>query len=132
MTTRIIENRGSLMTWAGTNQCLGYLVNFPGHGIYEPEAGRVDVTPEEANKHNQCLAEAEIKGLDDNCQVGQGCTFYFDATSPVGVTTWNGMVVAPKDDIYVDGSSIQFTRKGKTFRGREGKSVNCIFFKRIA
>ena len=50
MNTLSIENRGSLMTVANTNTCLGYLMEFGERGIFEPTYGKVEVTPEEAQR----------------------------------------------------------------------------------
>ena len=123
-----IENRGSLMTIAGTNTCLGYLMVFDGHGVFESSNGKMDITKEEADKHNQCLSEAEIKGLEENCQVGQQGMFYYSPKD--GVRTWTGTVVdsTPK----VNGKSLTFTRKGKTFRGQIRKNDDCFTFKRVS
>ena len=121
-----IENKGSLMTIAGTNQCLGYLMAFGSHGVFEPSIGKVDVTPEEATKHNECLATAEIKGMDDNCQIGQGGTFYYIRGQ---VQTFTGTVVS--NEAKVNGKSITFTRQGKTYRGRLQKDADCFNFRRV-
>ena len=45
-----ILHRGSLMTCQdnGREQCLGYLFNFPGRGVYEPNFGKLEATAEEA------------------------------------------------------------------------------------
>ncbi len=117
------------MTWAGTNNtCLGYLMNFEGHGIYEPSAGKVDVTKDEAEKHNQCLSAAEIKGLDENCQVGQHGTFYY--TKDKGVHTFIGTVVSTEYSKV--GRTITFTRNGKIFRGRLPNDSDYFGFKRVS
>jgi len=125
-----IEHKGSLMTWAGTNTCLGYLMPFEGHGVFEPNHGKVDVTKDEAEKHNQCLSEAEIKGLDESCQIGQCGTFYYSIAQ--GVRTWIGTVVAPPCDVTIKGKSITFTRKGRTFSGKLRSGDDFFNFKRIA
>jgi hypothetical protein len=124
-----IVNRGSLMTIAGTNTCLGYLMNFTGHGIYEPSLGKVDVTPEEADVHNKLLSQAEIDGLDKNCQVGQYGRFYFSPSKKT-VQTFIGTVVS--DNVIIHGQSISFTRNGKTFRGKKHEEDDIFTFKRIA
>lgn len=124
-----IENKGSLMTWANTNTCLGYLMAFDGRGIFEPNHGKVDVTKEESDKHNECLATAEVQGLDESCQVGQCGTFYFGITK--GVRTWTGVVVAPPADVTVKGKTITFVRKGKTFKGKLRKNDDFFTFERV-
>jgi hypothetical protein len=79
-----ILNRGSLMTYRdnGTERCFGYLLEFAGHGIYEPTFGKLDVTSEEAKTHNELLSQAEINGLDNNCEVGMGGMFYTRKAGP--------------------------------------------------
>lgn len=82
-----LRNLGSLITYrdTGSEHCLGYLLSFEGHGVFDPDLGRIEVTPEEANAHNRALSQAEIQGLDQNCQVGQGGYFYLkERTGTVG------------------------------------------------
>lgn len=123
-----IENKGSLMTWAGTNTCLGYLMPFDGHGIFEPNHGKVDVTKEESEKHNAYFSEAEIKGLDESCQVGQCGTFYYSTAK--GVRTWIGTVVCATPT--VKGKTITFQRNGKTFKGKLRKNDDFFTFERVS
>lgn len=126
-----ILHKGSLMTikpeGQEQEQCLGYMINFAGHGIYEPAMGKVDVTKEEADEHNILLSEAQIKGLDENCNVGQGGNFYFTHNQ---VRTFIGVLVS--DNIaFPTKRTIEFTRNGKVFTGRIPKNDDCIFIKRI-
>ena len=120
-----IENRGSLMTVGNT--ALGYLMDFKDKGIFSPN-GKMDVTPDEAQKHNAALSAAEIKGLDDNCQVGQMGIFYYTPTK--GVHTWIGTVVSPNPS--VGKHMIAFTRNGKTYRGLLRQNDDSFTFKRIS
>lgn len=119
----ITNDHGVLMTDDG--HCLGYLFEFPGRGIYSPE-GKVDVTKAEADAHNRLLDEMLVKGLDENCQVGQYGTFYLKGDK---VITWMGMFVAPA---IRHGNSVTFTRNGKTYRGRLQKDADCFNFRRTA
>lgn len=123
---KTLENVGSLIT-TGDGHCLGYLFDFSGHGVYSPE-GKVEITKEQAGTHNRLLAEAEIKGLDENCQVGQGGTFYWSPKA--GVTMWTGVKVA---DYTLNPSQtvLTFKRNGKVYRGRLQKDANCFNFKRV-
>lgn len=123
-----ITNNSGLLTIGTTNVCLGYLMVFDGHGVFEPTHGKVDVTKEVAEKHNQILSEAEIKGLDENCQVGQQGTFYYSKTG--GVRTWVGTVVDPNPVVH--NKTITFTRKGKRFQGRIKKDADFFTFARIS
>ena len=127
-------HKGSLITFQpegqAKEQCLGYLMFFKDHGVYEPNFGRVDVTPREADAHNAALSRAEIEGLDSNCRIGMGGAFYLGAPGgkPV-LRTFIGAVVA--DDVAVKGQSVTFHRKGMTFKGRK-RNDELLFFERVA
>lgn len=125
-----LNHLGSLITFVdhGTERCLGYLLVVAGHGVFEPNFGRIDVTPEEAELHNRALSAAEIQGLDETCEIGQGAVFY-PVEAPDGtliVSTWIGDRVA---EATRTGNRICFRRSGKTFVGR-GKPGTAVFFKR--
>ena len=119
-----LENLGSLITIADSNNCLGYLMNFPGHGIFDASLGKVDITPEQADIHNKLFDQALIKGLD-TCQVGKGNMFYWGGNC---VKTFMGTVVSYA--ITRMGQSVTFMVKEKTFRGRLQKDADCFNFKR--
>jgi hypothetical protein len=92
-TTPEILNHGSLMTYDdhGVKRCLGYMFEFHGRGVFEPNFGKLDVTPEEARVHNQLLSQAEIEGLDKNCTVGLGGMFYTSKEDGhTIIATWGG------------------------------------------
>lgn len=122
-----LENLGSLITYKqdGADHCLGYLMDFREHGVYDPTFGRIPVSPEHATAHNAALSKAELDGLDDNCAVGQGGTFYLVRGN---VQTFNGAHVATA---MISGRSITFNRGGKTFRGRSQKDADCFNFRRV-
>lgn len=124
-----LENLGSLITYEqdGKRYCLGYLFDFTGHGIFSPD-GKVEVTKEQADTHNRLLAEGELKGLDENCQVGMHGTFYFIGGK---VQTWTGVLVSERVILSPGGRGITFYRNGKTYRGRLPKDADCFNFKRI-
>lgn len=127
---RPIEGHGSMLTWQGTNQCLGHLMHFAGHGVYEPNVGRVDVTKADADAHNAALDKALIDGLDQNCQVGQGGSFYLGKQyGKYKITTFTGLVVS--EDVTVAGRSVTFRRAGKTFRGRSSTKHDLFNFRRV-
>lgn len=122
-----LKNIGSLITCG--DHCLGYLMNFAGHGVFSPD-GKVEVTPEQAEIHNKLLAEAEIEGLDNRCEVGMAGTFYLGITDGVkAVKTFTGTTVTT--DVTVKGKSITFRRHGRVYRGREMKNAECFNFRRI-
>jgi hypothetical protein len=128
-----LENLGSLITYKDGDQdrCLGYLMNFPGHGVYDASLGKMNVTPEEADIHNRLLDEALLHGLDENCQVGQGGTFYVGKhEGRTAVKSFIGTLVSA--DVSVNGRSVTFRRNGKTFRGRLSKQHNLFHFRRVA
>lgn len=119
-----IENNQGLLTQ--NSQCIGYLFNFQGHGVYDPN-GKVDsITEEQAQAHNKLLSQGEILGLENNCQIGQRGTFYFIKGA---VQTWVGEIVDPRPT--VNGQSITFKRAGKVFRGRLQKENDCFNFRRV-
>jgi hypothetical protein len=129
---REILHRGSLMTYQdkGSERCFGYLFDFPGHGVFEPTFGKLDVSPEEAKIHNQLLSQAEIEGLDQNCTVGLGGMFYTrKAEGRTIVATWLGQEVSRQ--VQVSGTVLTFMRNGKKFRGRVRREEGCFFFKRL-
>lgn len=129
-----IVNEGGLLVQVhdGSRQCVGYIFNFQGHGAFAPDgkitiSGR-EITQSEIDTHNRCLSEGEIKGLDENCQVGQGGTFYFSPKK--GITTWVGVKVADYT-LNAQQSVVTFRRAGKRYRGRLQKDADCFNFKRI-
>jgi hypothetical protein len=127
-----ILNRGSLMTYQDNERerCFGYLFEFPGHGIFEPTFGKLDVSPEEAKTHNQLLSQAEIDGLDRNCAVGLGGLFYTKkAQNRIIVVTWLGQEVS--QEVQVRDRMLTFTRKDMSFRGRLRQDEDCFGFKRV-
>jgi hypothetical protein len=106
---------------------VGYIFNFAGHGDFYPN-GKLGIgfTPEQVATHNATLSAAEVKGLDENCEVGQYGTLYWSPTK--GVHTWIGLYVA---DYTLKGRTITFERKGKMFRGRIQKDADCFNFRRV-
>jgi len=130
-TNLTLENKGSLITIAGTNECLGYLMHFDGRGVFDATLGKVDVSPDEANIHNTELDKAMIEGLDSQCQVGQGGTFYFDQNKQV-VHTWSGTLVSDKVHLTAGGKGITFIRNGRQYRGRLQSDADCFNFKRVS
>ena len=108
-----------------SEHCAGYLFDFAGHGVYSPD-GKLEVTKARADEHNRLLAEAELSGLDQNCEVGQYGTFYFVKGQ---VQTWTGCVVS--SDVTRKGQSVTFRRNGKVYRGRLQKNADCFNFRRI-
>ena len=120
-----IQNENGLLIDTNSNRCIGYLIDFSGRGIYSP-IGKVEITEETAKRHNELLSEAELAGLDNNCQIGQCGTFYFIGKQ---VTTFMGLIVST--NIRLVGNTITFTRNGKTFRGKLQKDADCFNFRRI-
>ena len=114
LTREDLENIGSLITIKGTNTCLGDLMHFDGHGTYDPDHGLVPVSKEEADTHNKLLDEARLKGLDENCEVGQGSFFYFTRKAPDRkVTTFVGTVVST--DVASRGSPSPSSARARPF-----------------
>lgn len=127
-----LNRNGGLLTYRVAGQdkdtCLGYLFDFTGHGVFDPIFGKVEVTHEEADAHNKALSEAELKGLD-NCQVGQGGTFYYVNGA---VQTFVGTPVTFPSLVKVNGNTITFQRGMRIYRGRLQKDADCFNFKRIS
>lgn len=124
-----LENKGSLITYKtddGEEVCLGSLINFPGRGVYDATLGLVEVSEDEMEVHNKLLDEALVKGLDENCRIGQGGTFYYIKDK---VSTFSGTLVSAA--VTVKGQSIVFSRDGKSYRGILQKNAECFNFKRI-
>lgn len=114
--------------------CLGYLLTHEEHGVYDANFGKVDVSIAEAERHNQVLDAAIVKGLDD-CPVGYGGLFYLTNGNADGsnVTTWMGTVVGqvhkPKSK---RSRTCHFSRNGMTFTGRISAGDESVFFERIS
>jgi len=140
-----LDHIGSLITVKASGACLGYLMDFKdGHGIHEPNYGRVDVTAEEASIHNAELTKALLTGLDDNCKVGQRGTFYVHKVRERAyeIKTFDGVIVAPVEDVCevyftetgrkTSNLYLDFKRKGKTFVGKFPTNGENFDFVRIA
>ena len=127
-----ILHRGSLLAYqdGGQERCFSYLFEFPGHGIFEPTFGKLEVSSEEAKAHNRLLSQGEIEGLDQHCSVGMGGTFYTrQAGGQPLVVTWLGEAVSR--EVRIRGSVLTFRRKGMTFRGRLRRDQDAFGFRRI-
>lgn len=113
------------------NRPFGHLIHFEGKGVYDPSHGQVDVDPSLVDAHNTILDEALVKGLVENCKVGQGYFFYYrQKDGKTQVTTFTGVVVS--DDVTLKGKSLTFTRLGKTYRGTLKKDEENFNFTRVA
>ncbi len=125
-----VHNRGSLLTHfvGGNETCVGYLFMHEGRA-YSPNGLVKGLTKEEVETHNKCLSEAELGGLDQNCQVGQGTNFY--CVPPYkAVKTWHGDTVSI--DVTRTNKTVTFRRNGMVFRGRIPADSDAVFFKRIS
>jgi len=122
------DKEGGLLTYqeGGVNRCLGYLMTFPEHGVYDANVGLVEVTSEEAKRHNEVFDEMMVKGLDENCQVGQGNNFYVSGNT---IKTWLGTVLG---EATKSRTTYTFTRKGMKFSGKLKKGEEVAFFERVA
>lgn len=117
--------------------CAGYLFMHEGKA-FDPGGYVEGVTTQEVvDAHNKILSQMEIEGLDNNCQVGQGSTFYIRGPkqgAPNEVVTWIGDLIASVSHAqpYHGGWKITFTRRGKTLEGKIRKGECCGFFTCIA
>ena len=125
-TQPLLANIGSLITYQdeGGDRCLGYLLRFKGHGVYDPHFGRVEITPENAAIHNWLLDAAMLEGLDQNCEIGMGGSFYLGKQDGrLVIKTFLGVLVS--SDCTQHGRVVTFTRGGKLYRGRHLRSATC-------
>lgn len=136
-----LENLGSLITIKDTNNCLGYLMDFKDKGVYATH-GKVDVSPEDASTHNRLLDEAMLKGLDDNCQVGQGGSFYTgqNDNGRTVIKTFMGTLVSADTSVKTGRIhprtgrkvvTLTFRRAGKVYRGRVSHEHDLFNFRRV-
>lgn len=140
----VFEGDGDLLMTYAVNegledvrrQAVGFLLDCGDQGVYEPSMGRLEgVTPERVKSHNDALSMAYIKGLDANCQIGEGAEFFWN-NDKKQVQTWSGTVVADGEQI-VDVRKMQngrydvaFRRGDKFLRGRQDEESGSIMFKR--
>lgn len=73
----------------------GYIFNFPNHGAFCPD-GKVPATAEQIMRHNQFLADMELKAMQDH---GRAILYQYDGNR---VGTWTGRHTWP----------ISYSRKG--------------------
>jgi len=124
-----LENDGGLWSVAGTNTCLGSLMHFEGHGVYEPNFGRVPVPEDAVDKHNEVLDDMLVAGFA-NCEVGQGGSFY--VVKPNGryeIRTFTGKLVS--DQCRVVGRTLTFVRDLRSYRGRLSLEHDLFNFRRV-
>ena len=127
------ENVGALITYRDEDgdRCLGYLVCFERHGVYEPSFGRVDVTRAQAEVHNKVLHEAMLRGLDETCEIGMGGSFYVSKQDGrLVIKTFLGALVS--NECTQHGRVVTFTRAGKQYRGRRSRDHDLFHFRRVA
>jgi hypothetical protein len=72
-----------------------------------------------------------LKTLDENCQVGQGGSFYVGKIEGRNaIKTFLGTVVS--SEVSTNGLSLTFRRKGNVFRGRMSRQHDLFNFRRVA
>jgi hypothetical protein len=121
------NDHGMLVYGTGAHKrCLGYLLVSAQYGVLDATFGRVAVEPAAAEEHNRLLSQAEIAGLDANCEVGMQGTLYFHSDGRV--QTWLGDIVS--EAVVRRGHVVTFGRNGKTYRGRLTDS-DLLRFRRI-
>lgn len=122
-----LKGFGSLITFKRKNQCLGFLFEFTGHGVYDAEYGMVDVDPKDVGKHNDALSTAQIEGLK-SCKIGQGGTFYYRGC----VRTFTGQIVADEVSTHrVSKTVLEFRFHKMLFRGKLSAGIERFVFKRV-
>jgi len=131
-TPEIINHFGLMVYFDhGAKRSLGYLRITKDEGIIEPSFGKIDVTTEAAQVHNQTLSRAQIDGLDHRFVIG-GCGVLYIRKEDGRwvVETWIGELVSP--DVEVVGRVLTFRRKGRTFRGTMHQDEGCFHWRRIS
>jgi hypothetical protein len=127
-----LDRTGGFLTFVqeGTRHHLGFLFDNEAGLVFDSTFGQVPVTPEEAKVHNQLLSTAEIKGLDETCEVGQGRIFYQKRHGQgTALTTWTGEEVVVLD--RRPKKSATFVRKGRKFRADFSSEDETVFVKRL-
>jgi hypothetical protein len=127
------EHVGAVITYKdeGGDRCLGYLVCFEGLGVYAPSFGRVEVRRENADIHNRLLDAAMLEGLDQNCEIGMGGSFYVGTQDQrLVIKTFLGALVS--SDCTQHGRVVTFSRGGKHYRGRTSRDRGLFNFRRVA
>lgn len=137
-----IEDTNGFLTVKGTDTCLGNLMHFGDeHGTFDATLGKVDVSKEAADRHNELFNQALLDGLDKNCEVGMGGSFYLAGgkNKPHSVTTFTGKLVS--DEVRVlkgrgraahgsRGDKVFFARNGMTFEGYTTGDADLLNFTR--
>lgn len=111
---------GGLIVGPDEGKCAGYILNFAGHGSYDPtgkiKVGDLELTQEQVDTHNNLLSQAEIDHMKTK---GVGL-FYVNNDK---VSNFNGTFKSPW--AYVKhGYSYGFTRvqtRWVWFTGPDGK-----------
>lgn len=118
-----LEHIGSLITLKSEpDACLGYLMPFKDHGVFDAEYGKLPITEAECSLHNAALDKAMLEGLQ-KCPVGKGGNFYY---SKGRVTTFVGTVICEKP--VIKGRGISLTWRGMQFSGRLPSGDTQMFF----
>jgi hypothetical protein len=134
-----LDNLGSLITFEedGKTYCLGYLMHFNEKGTFDATYGKLEISKEHAEAHNAAYEKGEIEGLDAQCEIGQGATFYVNEDKrPLSVKTFLGTQLnegklRTKKPTRGKGVIITFDRKGRTFEGRfKREEGDAVFFAR--
>jgi hypothetical protein len=116
----------------GKEFALGYLMDFAGRGIFDATYGKVDISPEDAKRHNELFDKAMLDALDDRCEVGQGATFYWNGREKT-VNTFIGTLVSDKcSEGGNKRKKVVFRRNGKVYSGIVQKDADCINFYRVS
>lgn len=128
----VLDKSCGLISYNNGRDCLGYLLPLPDLGVYDAGLGKVAVTPEEAEQHNQLLDQLMLQHLDASCRVGQRVPFYIQGREevPTQVTTWTGVAISER--VRVRGQEVVFWRQGKVFRGLREQDRGIVYFERVS
>ena len=126
-----LENLGSMVTVKESNTCLGYLMDFREHGIFDASYGKVPLTKEEKDTHNQLLDKAILEGMD-TAKAGQFMPIppYFNVKERK-LTTFIGTVL--QGNVTVTSGQVTLEKRISSglqiWKGKLHKNDDCVNLK---
>lgn len=108
-----LQGIGSLITdiSGAKPRCVGYLIPFQ-CDYYDQTTGPMQLTDDEASRHNEALSKAQIDALDHVYEIGQGTRCYLAKN---GLRTVTGERI--EGELTRDRDTVTLRRNGRTFVG---------------
>lgn len=131
-----LRHRGSLITYtgrSGQDVYLGYLLEHEGEQV-DAAFGRVNVSADDAEKHNAALSAVEIAALRDTFKIGQTCHLYLnEKQQPITIRTWPGEYVATVASIVTTPKrrTLEFVVGKHLFRGHVETGEELVLVERV-